>query len=55
MITLTLLILALTIVVVGIVLFVVGMPIAALVALDLLLPIGVFLGLGKLIFGKKKK
>ena len=55
MITLTLLILALVIVVIGIVLFLVGLPIWALVVLDLLLPIGVLMGLGRLIFGKKKK
>lgn len=55
MITLTLLILALTVVIVGVVLFLAGMPFAALLALDLLLPVGVILGLGKLIFGRKKK
>lgn len=55
MITLTLLILILSLTIIGIVLFLAGLPFAALLALDLILPVAAILGLGKLIFGRKKK
>ena len=55
MITLILVILAVTILLVGICLLLAGMPFVALLLLDILLPIGVLIGLGKLIFGRKKK
>lgn len=55
MITLTLLILVLAFLIVGIAMLLAGMPFFAFLALDLILPIAVVIGLGKLIFGRKKK